>query len=266
MSNKLHVRQLTLAPRSASKIVHEYSELEHEVDQIVDYERFHRVNELVAASSNGSRPHVHGMEDLHGNRFWAISSDGAGSELDVDEEIHVRDTLEILKVAVQGCSMHDLREADEDVRCKMGKIIDLVVGHSRKTPKASGLKPWAGVLPNPRVSPKITLGDALEKARFMPLKHTSSVPSRPDGVAEMFTTSPGSSSESGAVFMHENHDVCASWLQDSNSNCAELMERESRQQSMLRDGRPGPDCAANMFWTPCHAFGPFPVWFLCLLE
>ena len=87
------------------------------------------------------------------------------------------------------------------------KIIDLVAGHSRKTPKASGLKPWAGVLPNPRVSPKITLGDALEKARFMPLKHTSSVPSRPDGVSKMFTTSPGSSPESGGVYMHENHDV-----------------------------------------------------------
>jgi hypothetical protein len=57
----------------------------------------------------------------YGNRFWAISSDDAGSELDVDEEIHVPDTLEILKAAVQGCSMHDLREADEDVRCKMGK-------------------------------------------------------------------------------------------------------------------------------------------------
>lgn len=88
------------------------------------------------------------------------------------------------------------------------KIIDLVAGHSRKTPKASGLKPWAGVLPNPRVSSKITLGDALEKTRFMSPKHTLSAPSRPDGVAEMFTTSP----ESGAVYMHENHDVCASWL------------------------------------------------------
>jgi hypothetical protein len=47
-----------------------------------------------------SQPHVHGLEDLHGNRFWAISSDGADSELDVDEEIHVPDTLEILKAAV----------------------------------------------------------------------------------------------------------------------------------------------------------------------
>jgi hypothetical protein len=100
MPNKFRVRRLTLAPRSASKLVHENSELEHEVDQIVDYERFHRVNELVAPSSNGSRPHVHGLEDLHGNRFWAISSDGADSELDVDEEIHVPDTLEILKAAV----------------------------------------------------------------------------------------------------------------------------------------------------------------------
>ena len=140
------------------------------------------------------------------------------------------------------------------------KIIDLVAGHTRKNPKASGLKPWVGVLPGPRVSPKITLGDALEKARFMPLKHTSSAAFRPDGVAERFTTSPGSSPESGAGYMHENHDVCARWLQDSNSNSAELTERESRQQSMLRDGRPGPDSAArcNYVLGPRSHFRPIP--------
>jgi hypothetical protein len=94
----------------------------------------------------------------------------------------------------------------------------------------------------------------------MPLKHTSSAAFRPDGVAERFTTSPGSSPESGAGYMHENHDVCTRWLQDSNSNSAELTERESRQQSMLRDGRPGPDSAArcNFVLDPRSHFRPIP--------
>lgn len=108
MSNKLCVRRSC----PISKIVYENKELEDDADRILDYERFHREAELVAESSGGSRPHVHGMEDIRGNIFWAISSDASDSK--VDEEIEI--TPEISKVALQqGFSLHDLREAEEDV-------------------------------------------------------------------------------------------------------------------------------------------------------
>jgi hypothetical protein len=72
-------------------------ELEDDADRILDYERFPREAELVAESSGASRPHVHGMEDIRGNIFWAISSDASDSK--IDEEIEI--TLEISKVALQ---------------------------------------------------------------------------------------------------------------------------------------------------------------------
>jgi hypothetical protein len=55
-----------------------------------------------------------------------------------------------------------------------GKIIDRVAGHNRKQLKHLGVLPWEGHSTKPRDSPKVTLGDVMEKARVIPKKQLSS--------------------------------------------------------------------------------------------
>jgi hypothetical protein len=55
-----------------------------------------------------------------------------------------------------------------------GKIIDRVASHNRKQPKHLGVLPWEGRLTKPWDSPKVTLGDVMEKAQVIPKKQLSS--------------------------------------------------------------------------------------------
>ena len=84
-----------------TNVVIENEKLEAEADRILDYERYHRANELVVASSSISSLHKHAVEDLNGGRFLALSGDSdSDNDPEIDEEIIVLDTPEFIKIAM----------------------------------------------------------------------------------------------------------------------------------------------------------------------
>lgn len=95
-------------------------------------------------------PHVHGVEDYRGSRFWA-NGDDTESDSEEDESVESIDTPELVKEAqVLGFSVPQLIEVDKELNdvaseespregTMAKKIIDAFVSHRAKS---SSCKPW----------------------------------------------------------------------------------------------------------------------------
>jgi hypothetical protein len=80
---KVRIRWLLLDAKPKSFVpVASYPE-DPELEQFLEMEQLHRLNECLVASSRNTGPHTHGVEDLHGGWFWALGYD---SDSESEEE------------------------------------------------------------------------------------------------------------------------------------------------------------------------------------
>lgn len=174
MGGRLRVRRLTLAPTARSEVAE--MDIPEAAPSMVDCflasEQMARVCELVHAATPKPRPSVHGVEDTMGSRFWALgveSDSDADAESNSDESMSTPDFIQ--QAQEVGFSFAQLIEAEEELnvstkkaQVKEGsmanKIVEALVRH-----RTSGIRPWRGKLPPPRVSPPRTLGDAMASAK-----------------------------------------------------------------------------------------------------
>ncbi|KAG2611688.1 hypothetical protein PVAP13_4KG108610 [Panicum virgatum] len=89
MRGRLRVRRLTLAPAALPELLAAGVEVEEE-ERILAEERLSRAIEITHFSSPVTRPHVHGVEDRIGTRFWVRGSDPELEE-ETDEESEQED-------------------------------------------------------------------------------------------------------------------------------------------------------------------------------
>jgi len=145
-------------------------------------ERLSRAIEITHLSSPVTRSHVHGVEDRIGTRFWARGSDPELEE-ETDEESEQEDNYEsvsspefIRRAMELGFTVPELLQAENEMPSPtsqvpivegsiVAKILNTMVKHASSKPAR---RPWRGPLPPPRVSPKQTLGDAIEAATVCP--------------------------------------------------------------------------------------------------
>lgn len=147
---------------------------------------------VLQSTSPRPMPHVHGVEDSMGSRFWAL---GEESESDSEvESVESIDTPDFIKQAQDvGFTVPQLIAAEKELHDNTGKsplkeglankIVNSMVRH-----KTAG-RPWRGKLPAPRVSPVRTFGDALASAKVCkkssspvdvsPFLNSASSPRRP---------------------------------------------------------------------------------------
>jgi hypothetical protein len=134
----------------------------------------------VIASSMKSLPHVHGIKSPLRGRFWVSDSSPSESESEVDEEFVVLDSPEISTLAFQeGFKFNDLSEAQNNVDGELAKNICIEPAnrckHNNWKSHKATTSPWQGTLPNPRISPPLTLGAALDRARFIDKNASSKI-------------------------------------------------------------------------------------------
>jgi hypothetical protein len=140
-------------------------------------QRLSRATEISLLAGDGSRPrpHIHGVEERWGSKFWASGDDDASSVSSADEEFS---SIDLVKEATEaGFTVDQLCQAEYELstpssvtpktgnRLKEGsiakKVIDMWVNNRR-----SKGQPWSGPLPPPRQSPLRALGDALANAKI----------------------------------------------------------------------------------------------------
>jgi hypothetical protein len=84
MKGRLRIRRLTMAKQSLSSgPLGGYPE-DPELECFLDFERLHRMNECLVASTSKTGPVVHGVENFHGGRFWALANN-SDSDSDVEQ-------------------------------------------------------------------------------------------------------------------------------------------------------------------------------------
>jgi hypothetical protein len=69
---KVRIRRLLLDAKLKSFVPLASYPADPELKQFLEMEQLHRLNECLVASSRNTVPHMHGVEDLHGGRFWAL--------------------------------------------------------------------------------------------------------------------------------------------------------------------------------------------------
>lgn len=169
MKKRLRVRRLTLAPAARSENDETVVSVAlPEEDHFLAMEHLNRVSVVAQAATARPGPHVHGVENFRGSRFWALETESDSSD---EESVVSFDTPEFIKqVQEVGFTTPQMMDAEKELddcpsaeQPKEGtlakKIIDAMVRH-RKDPQ-----PWRGPLPAPRVSPPRTFGDAMASAK-----------------------------------------------------------------------------------------------------
>ncbi|TVT98286.1 hypothetical protein EJB05_56418, partial [Eragrostis curvula] len=144
-----------------------------EAERFLGQQHLTRETEIHVAKTSRPGPHIHGVEDRRGYRFWALESDGDSScdEEDSDGE-SISNSIVVHHAAAAGFSVQHLVEAetellknpkaDSDDKSLSSSIINAVASRMAK------VSPWRGPLPRPRKSPPMTLGAALTKAKVSP--------------------------------------------------------------------------------------------------
>jgi hypothetical protein len=167
--DRLRVRRLTLVPAAQPENDETTTESVAflEEDCFLATEHLDRVSMVAQAATSRSGPHVHGLEDVKGSRFWALDS---ASETSDDESVVSLDTPEFVKHAQEvGFTISQLLSAEKELDypiaeqpkegTKAKRIVDAKVRHQQER------RPWRGPLPAPRVSPLRTFGDAIVSAK-----------------------------------------------------------------------------------------------------
>lgn len=112
MKGKLRIRRLTLPPGAELQPTAEDDI--SDARRILDQERLARGIEVMVATSSRPGPHIHGVEDRKGSRFWALSSDDSGSDED-DTDTNSIDTPEFERKAMAaGFTSNELVQAGND--------------------------------------------------------------------------------------------------------------------------------------------------------
>jgi hypothetical protein len=178
---KVRIHRLTLAPGAIGdgKVREELGTVVEEASRILDQERHHRAMEVLVASSSirQPHPHVHGVKSQLRGRFWAVDSE---SESKSEDEVIVQLSRSLDKLSlssplgslgpasgfVSSCVATLEVTETQSVKSSVGCAVSSCSVPS-KHHQMSRLKPepWAGPLPSPRVSPKVSLGDVLEKVK-----------------------------------------------------------------------------------------------------
>lgn len=179
MKERLRIRRLTLAlaPSRCRDPVEIDKGLEEEADRIMFQERSARDLEMAVAVSSRPGPHIHGVEDWKGSRFWARQELEDSSDEEVDEEIEI-DTPDMIRCAgAVGFSVLDMMQAEEEIhtpkyshlgeKSLAKRIVDAMV--DKKCSDKNKALPWQGPIPPPRSSPPMTFGAALDKANVSPV-------------------------------------------------------------------------------------------------
>jgi hypothetical protein len=163
----VRMRHLNLAPRpkSSSPVVSdEVRVFNSAVNRHNEEESLWRSGEAAALFVTLARPHVHGVEDRLGTRFWASASNSDSSDYD---EVVIKPRLSEIKLAESqvGISTSELRQLVDAIPSPPKRADSAV--HTAVDNIASHLKEfrrWHGPLPPARTSPKLTFGDVLAKA------------------------------------------------------------------------------------------------------
>jgi hypothetical protein len=85
---KVRIHRLTLALGVLGNMIQNEEDRDDEEDRILAQEVLHNAMEVSVASSSSWKvlPHVHGITDMIGGRFWAS---GSNSKTDLEEDIMV---------------------------------------------------------------------------------------------------------------------------------------------------------------------------------
>jgi hypothetical protein len=175
---KVRIRRLLLDAKPKSFVpLASYPE-DPELEQFLEMEQLHRLNECLVASSRNIGPHTHGVEDLHGGRFWALGYD-SDSESEEEES-------SVVPVAVEAPGFADPKPSFSSGISETS--VSVSKDHFMNVPSPCLIKkaredrrPWQGPLPKPRRSPMITFGNALSKARVFSKKSYSWSDARSSG-------------------------------------------------------------------------------------
>jgi hypothetical protein len=176
---KLRIRRLTLATRAGSEEPDEDDDKADDDERLLAGEYMHQALEISVASSSSRvvRPHIHGVEDRIGGRFWAMPSDSE----EVDQLACSMNMLSINSPLSQtsGKSLSSPETsgayhkkgavspvvAQADGGSTGGRVTGVMSSKAAKAASKKVIRPWEGPLPPPRMSPKLSFGDILEKAK-----------------------------------------------------------------------------------------------------
>ena len=179
MKGRLRIRRLTMAKQSLSSgPLGGYPE-DPELERFLDLERLHRMNECLVASTSKTGPVVHGVEKFHGGRFWALANN-SNSDSDVEQTSALPKTRQLHQLAppVSSVVPHyfpagsvlspvlSTASGDRSVRSFSSPMLE-------SAQKRKDRRPWKGRIPAPRVSPCLTMGDAISRAKIIQKKANS---------------------------------------------------------------------------------------------
>jgi hypothetical protein len=180
---KLRIRRLTLATRAGSEEPDEDDDKADDDERLLAGEYMHQALEISVASSSSRvvRPHIHGVEDRIGGRFWAMPSDSESDSEEVDQLACSMNMLSINSPLSQtsGKSLSSPETsgayhkkgavspvvAQADGGSTGGRVTGVMSSKAAKAASKKVIRPWEGPLPPPRMSPKLSFGDILEKAK-----------------------------------------------------------------------------------------------------
>jgi hypothetical protein len=150
-----------------------------ELERFLDLERLHRMNECLVASTSKMGPVVHGVENFHGGRFWALANN-SDSDSDVEQTSVLPKTRQLQQLAPLVSSVVPHYFPAGSV---LSPVLSTASGHrsvrSFSSPmlesaqKRKDRRPWKGRIPAPRVSLCLTLGDAISRAKIIQKKANS---------------------------------------------------------------------------------------------
>jgi hypothetical protein len=146
------------------------------------------MNECLVASTSKTGPVVHGVENFHGGRFWALANN-SDSDSDVEQTNVLPKTRQLHGSMLTGLGQQLAPPVSSVVPqyFPAGSILSPVLstasGHRsvgsfsslmlESAQKRNDQRPWQGRIPAPRVSPCLTMGDAISRARIIQKKANS---------------------------------------------------------------------------------------------
>jgi hypothetical protein len=172
--SKVRVRRLTLALGAQVGDAGETEADKEEDRRILDREHHCRTLVLSASLSSARRvrPHVHDVESVLRGKFWPEDSD-SDTETDDDEIDRLSCSLHKMSISsllrsegVESRKLPRRPGSMEELHQRHGKGVARSGAQSNSAPlEPAKPRPWVGPLLQPRVSPKLTLGHAIERAK-----------------------------------------------------------------------------------------------------
>jgi hypothetical protein len=158
VKRKLRVRRLTLAPGALGDSLVEGvgDKKDDEAELFLPQEHLRRAVEIAVVSSSSRRtgPHVHGVVDRVRGRFWSPSSDSESEEDEGNVLLPGSGSVDHgIKLQPRGWVTQPVDEKAPNGRTTSGIVI------------GSKVSPWVDPLPAPRISPKLSMGDVIAKAK-----------------------------------------------------------------------------------------------------